>query len=110
MPRVTTKADLIASANGKWDKLWKLIDSIGIIREKALFMDGNFHALYSTILIELRIIHIIQQSNKSEFEAKYYGQRYKRRIGDTMNAFLIVIPFILMVCKEIRERVYKLYE
>ena len=28
MARATTKADLTASANGQFDKMWKLIDSM----------------------------------------------------------------------------------
>jgi len=28
MPRPTTKAELIATANDQWDKMWKLIDSL----------------------------------------------------------------------------------
>jgi Uncharacterized conserved protein len=28
MPRPTTQIELIAAANGQWDKLWALIDSL----------------------------------------------------------------------------------
>ncbi len=37
MARATTKADLMASANGQFDKLWKLIDSMSEELQKAAF-------------------------------------------------------------------------
>ena len=39
MARATTKADLTASANGQFDKMWKLIDSMSEERQKAAFAD-----------------------------------------------------------------------
>lgn len=39
MARATTKADLIASANRQFDKMWKLIDSMGEGQQKAAFVD-----------------------------------------------------------------------
>ena len=35
MARATTKADLTASANGQFDKMWKLIDSMSEEQQKA---------------------------------------------------------------------------
>ena len=37
MARATTKGDLITSANGQFDKMWKLIDSMSEERQKAAF-------------------------------------------------------------------------
>ena len=37
MARATTKADLTASANGQFDKMWKLIDSMSEEQQKAAF-------------------------------------------------------------------------
>lgn len=39
MARATTKGDLITSANGQFDKMWKLIDSMSEERQKAAFAD-----------------------------------------------------------------------
>ena len=39
MARATTKADLTASANGQFDKMWKLINSMSEERQKATFAD-----------------------------------------------------------------------
>ena len=39
MARATTKADLIASANGQFDKMWKLIDSMSEDLQKATFAE-----------------------------------------------------------------------
>ena len=39
MARATTKGDLITSANGQFDKMWKLIDSMSEERQKATFAD-----------------------------------------------------------------------
>lgn len=39
MARATTKADLIASANGQFDKMWKLIDGMSEARQVANFSD-----------------------------------------------------------------------
>ena len=40
MPRATTKAELLESANSQWDKMWKLIDSMPDART-AVFDFGN---------------------------------------------------------------------
>jgi hypothetical protein len=41
MPRALTKADLIKSANEQFDKLWKLVDSITLQQQTAVFtFDG----------------------------------------------------------------------
>lgn len=37
MARATTKADLIASANGQFDKMWKLINGMSDVRQAASF-------------------------------------------------------------------------
>ena len=47
MPRATTKAGLIASANGKWDILWKLIDSIGIVEKKLFSWTGVLASIFT---------------------------------------------------------------
>ena len=39
MARATTKADLTASANGQFDKMWKLIDSMSEEQQKAAFAE-----------------------------------------------------------------------
>lgn len=39
MARATTKADLMASANGQFDKMWKLINSMSEEWQKATFAD-----------------------------------------------------------------------
>ena len=39
MARATTTADLTASANGQFDKMWKLINSMSEERQKATFAD-----------------------------------------------------------------------
>ena len=41
MPRATTKAELIAAANGQWEKMWKLIDSIPGGAQSITFSFGN---------------------------------------------------------------------
>lgn len=39
MARATTKADLIASANGQFDKMWKLIDGMDKGLQEATFAE-----------------------------------------------------------------------
>ena len=39
MARATTKADLIASANGQFDKMWKLIDGMDEGLQEATFAE-----------------------------------------------------------------------
>ena len=39
MARATTKADLVASANGQFDKMWKLIDSMSEEEQAATFAE-----------------------------------------------------------------------
>ena len=41
MPRASTKAELIASANEQWDKLWELISSMPDETRSATFNFGN---------------------------------------------------------------------
>lgn len=41
MPRATTKAELITSAKGQWDKLWQLIDSMDEETQNAPFHFGD---------------------------------------------------------------------
>lgn len=38
MPRAATKAELLASANEQWGKMWKLIDSMSGTQQNALFV------------------------------------------------------------------------
>ena len=37
MARATTKADLVTSANGQFEKMWKLIDSMSDEQQNATF-------------------------------------------------------------------------
>ena len=41
MPRATTKTELIESANGQWDKMWKLIDSVPGGAQSVIFSFGD---------------------------------------------------------------------
>jgi len=41
MPRPTNKEELLAAANARWDKLWKLIDAMAEEERHAAFCYGE---------------------------------------------------------------------
>jgi Uncharacterized conserved protein len=89
MARPTTKQDLITAANGEFEKLWKLIDSLPEEKQNATFAFEDRDRNIRDVLVHLNEWHQLLlkwiQSNQAGNKANFLPDPYNWKTYPQMN-------------------------